>query len=260
MRPSCVAVAPPIAANLRPLTRARALGLSGAGGPCAALIKGHCMAMLDINTPRKGLLLILSSPSGAGKSTLARRLMEWDASLRFSVSATTRPPRAGEVDGREYYFKTRHQFEDMVRAGEMLEHAEVFGNLYGSPRAPIEAAMAAGRDTIFDVDWQGGQQIRSSALGRDVVSVFVLPPSIADLDARLRGRGQDSSEVIAARMEKSQSEISHWAEYDYVVVNRDVDAAFDQMVTILQAERLRRDRQPHLAEFVRALNKEFETR
>ncbi len=212
------------------------------------------------NSPRKGLLLILSSPSGAGKSTLARRLMDWDTSLRFSVSATTRAPRAGEVDGREYYFKSRSEFQDMVRAGDMLEHAEVFGNLYGSPRAPVEAAMAAGRDTIFDIDWQGGQQIRNSALGRDVVSVFVLPPSIAELDARLRGRGQDSDDVIAGRMQKSQSEISHWAEYDYVIINRDIDAAFAQLTTILQAERMRRDRQPHLADFVRALNKEFETR
>ena len=218
------------------------------------------MASFQGNSPRKGLLLILSSPSGAGKSTLARRLMDWDTSLRFSVSATTRAPRAGEENGREYYFKSRANFQEMVRAGDMLEHAEVFGNLYGSPRAPVEAAMAAGRDTIFDIDWQGGQQIRNSALGRDVVSVFVLPPSIAALDARLRGRGQDSDEVIAGRMQKSQSEISHWAEYDYVIINRDIDAAFDELTTILQAERMRRDRQPHLADFVRALNKEFETR
>ncbi len=210
--------------------------------------------------PRKGLLLILSSPSGAGKSTLARRLMDWDPSLRFSVSATTRPPRAGELDGREYYFKSRADFEAMVAAGDMLEHAEVFGNLYGSPAAPVQAAMAAGRDTIFDIDWQGGQQIRSSALGRDVVSVFVLPPSIADLEARLRGRGQDSDAVIAGRMQKSQSEISHWAEYDYVIVNRDVETAFAALTTILQAERMRRDRQPQLTDFVRGLNKEFEAR
>ncbi len=137
---------------------------------------------------RRGLLLILSSPSGAGKSTLARRLMDWDPSLRFSVSATTRAPRPGEADGREYYFRTRSAFEAMVAAGEMLEHAEVFGNLYGSPRGPVEAAMAEGRDTLFDIDWQGGQQIKNSALGRDVVSVFVLPPSIAELERRLRGR------------------------------------------------------------------------
>ncbi len=209
---------------------------------------------------RKGLLLILSSPSGAGKSTLAKRLMAWDASLKFSVSATTRAPRPGEVDGQDYYFRSRPEFEALVQSGGMLEHAEVFGNLYGSPRAPVETAMADGRDTLFDIDWQGGQQIRSSALGRDVVSIFVLPPSIAELERRLRGRGQDSEEVIAGRMAKSQSEISHWAEYDYVLVNRDIDVAFGELVTILQAERMRRDRQPELSDFVRGLNKEFEAR
>jgi guanylate kinase len=205
-------------------------------------------------------LLILSSPSGAGKSTLARRLMEWDPSLRFSVSATTRAPRPGEVDGREYYFKSRADFEAMVAAGEMLEHAEVFGNFYGSPKGPVEAAMTEGRDTLFDIDWQGGQQIRNSSLGRDVVSVFVLPPSIAELERRLRGRAQDSDEVIAGRMAKSQSEISHWAEYDYVIVNNDIDMAFNDLLTILQAERMRRDRQPGMAEFVRGLNREFDAR
>ena len=209
---------------------------------------------------RRGLLLILSSPSGAGKSTLARRLMEWDPSLRFSVSATTRSPRPGEVEGREYYFKAKPEFEAMIAAGEMLEHAEVFGNFYGSPKGPVEAAMQDGRDTLFDIDWQGGQQIRNSALGRDVVSVFVLPPSIAELDRRLRSRGQDSDEVIAGRMAKSQAEISHWAEYDYVIVNTDIDKAFNELLTILQAERMRRDRQPGLAEFVRGLNKEFDAR
>lgn len=210
--------------------------------------------------PRRGLLLILSSPSGAGKSTLARRLMEWDPSLRFSVSATTRAPRPGEADGREYYFKSRADFEAMVAAGEMLEHAEVFGNFYGSPKGPVEVAMTEGRDTLFDIDWQGGQQIRNSALGRDVVSVFVLPPSIAELERRLRGRAQDSDEVIAGRMAKSQSEISHWAEYDYVIVNNDIDMAFNDLLTILQAERMRRDRQPGMAEFVRGLNREFDAR
>jgi guanylate kinase len=208
--------------------------------------------------PRRGLLLILSSPSGAGKSTLARRLMEWDPSLRFSVSATTRAPRPGEADGREYYFKSRADFEAMVAAGEMLEHAEVFGNFYGSPKGPVEVAMTEGRDTLFDIDWQGGQQIRNSSLGRDVVSVFVLPPSIAELERRLRGRAQDSDEVIAGRMAKSQSEISHWAEYDYVIVNNDIDMAFKDLLTILQAERMRRDRQPGMAEFVRGLNREFD--
>ena len=209
---------------------------------------------------RRGLLLILSSPSGAGKSTLSRRLLDWDPTIRFSVSATTRAPRPGEEDGREYFFRHRAAFEDMVRTGEMLEHAEVFGNLYGSPRAPVEAAMHAGRDTVFDIDWQGGQQIRNSALGRDVVSVFVLPPSIAELDRRLRSRGQDSDAVIAGRMAKSRDEISHWAEYDYVIVNSDIDKAFNQLTTILQAERLRRDRQPGLSEFVRSLNREFDAR
>ena len=209
---------------------------------------------------RRGLLLILSSPSGAGKSTLAKALMAWDPTLSFSVSATTRSPRAGERDGTEYYFKARQEFEAMVKSGDMLEHAEVFGNLYGSPRAPVEQAMTEGRDTLFDIDWQGGQQIRNSALGRDVVSVFVLPPSIAELERRLRTRAQDSAEVIAGRMAKSQSEISHWAEYDYVIVNRDLDTAFADLVTLLQAERLKRDRQPDLANFVRGLNAEFAAR
>lgn len=210
--------------------------------------------------PRKGLLLILSSPSGAGKSTLARMLMDWDPTIRFSVSATTRAPRPGEADGREYYFRSRADFQDMVETGEMLEHAEVFGNFYGSPKGPVEAAMAAGRDTLFDIDWQGGQQIRTSALGRDVVSIFVLPPSIAELERRLRGRAQDSDEVIAGRMAKSQSEISHWAEYDYVLVNRELDQTFTALRIILEAERLRRDRQPELSGFVRGLNQEFEAR
>lgn len=208
---------------------------------------------------RRGLLLILSSPSGAGKSTLSRRLMAWDLTLRFSVSATTRTPRPGEVDGREYHFTTQQDFEAMVQSGQMLEHAEVFGNLYGSPRGPVEQAMVEGCDTVFDIDWQGGQQIKQAMRG-DVVSVFILPPSIAELENRLRGRAQDSEEVIAGRMAKSQSEISHWAEYDYVIVNRDLDHAFNDLVTILQAERLRRDRQPQLADFVRGLNQEFSAR
>jgi len=209
---------------------------------------------------RKGLLLILSSPSGAGKSTLTRMLMPWDPTMRFSVSATTRAPRPGEVDGREYFFRSRAEFEAMVDQGQMLEHAEVFGNFYGTPRGPVEENMRAGCDTVFDIDWQGGQQIRNSALGRDVVSVFVLPPSIAELDRRLRSRGQDSDEVIAGRMAKSRDEISHWAEYDYVLVNEDLDSTFARLKTILESERLRRDRQPGLADFVRGLNREFEAR
>jgi guanylate kinase len=208
---------------------------------------------------RRGLLLILSSPSGAGKSTLSRMLMAWDPTMRFSISATTRAPRPGETDGREYYFRTRDQFEGMVKSGEMLEHAEVFGNLYGSPRGPVTAAMEAGTDTVFDIDWQGGQQIKQAMRG-DVVSIFVLPPSIAELDRRLRTRGQDSDEVIAGRMAKSRDEISHWAEYDYVLVNDDLEATFEQLKTILNGERLKRDRQPQLSAFVRALNTEFEAR
>lgn len=209
---------------------------------------------------RRGLLIILSSPSGAGKSTLARRLMAWDPTLKFSVSATTRAPRPGETDGVEYYFRSRAQFEAMVAAGEMLEHAEVFGNLYGTPKAPVEAAMAEGRDTLFDIDWQGGQQVRRSSLAKDVVSVFILPPSIADLESRLRGRAQDSDAVIAGRMAKSRDEISHWAEYDYVLINRDIDAAEAELRTILLAERAKADRQPGLTEFVRGLNREFDAR
>ncbi|WP_444461994.1 guanylate kinase [Rhodobacter capsulatus] len=209
---------------------------------------------------RRGLLIILSSPSGPGKSTLARRLMAWDASLSFSVSATTRNPRPGEEDGREYFFRSRPEFEAMVAAGEMLEHAEVFGNLYGTPSAPVEARLAEGRDVILDIDWQGGQQVRRSRLAQDVVSIFILPPSIADLERRLRMRAQDSDEVIAGRMAKSRDEISHWGEYDYVVINRDIAASEAELVTILQAERARAVRQPGLTEFVRGLNREFEAR
>jgi guanylate kinase len=208
---------------------------------------------------RRGLLLILSSPSGAGKSTLSRMLMDWDPTMRFSISATTRKPRPGEEDGREYYFRTREDFESMAKSGEMLEHAEVFGNFYGSPRGPVLAAMEAGTDTVFDIDWQGGQQIKQ-AMRDDVVSIFILPPSIAELDRRLRRRGQDSDEVIAGRMAKSRDEISHWAEYDYVLVNDDLGLTFDRLKAILTAERLRRERQPQLSAFVRGLNEEFEAR
>jgi guanylate kinase len=213
-----------------------------------------------IQGTRRGLAVILSSPSGAGKSTLARRLMAWDPTLSFSVSATTRPPREGEREGVHYYFRSREEFGRMVLDGELLEHAEVFGNHYGSPRAPVEAALAAGRDVIFDIDWQGGQQIRNSALGRDVVSVFILPPSIGELERRLRERGQDAGDVIAARMAKSEAEISHWAEYDYVLVNDDVDACEARLRTVLTAERLRRDRQPWLSDFTRGLATEFRER
>lgn len=209
---------------------------------------------------RRGLLIILSSPSGAGKSTLAKRLRDWDPTIRFSVSATTRSPRPGEEHGREYYFHSRAEFAAMVAGDAMLEHAEVFGNLYGSPKAPVEAAITAGKDVLFDIDWQGGQQIRNSSLGKDVVSIFILPPSIRELDRRLRTRGQDSDEVIAGRMQKSRDEISHWAEYDYVLVNDDLDRSTANLLAIITAERLRRDRQTGLNGFVRTLNTEFEDR
>ena len=222
---------------------------SGGTGPAATTGQGA----------RRGLLLILSSPSGAGKSTLARRLMAWDPSIRFSVSATTRPPRPGEVEGRDYLFRTAEAFEAMVAAGEMLEHATVFGHRYGSPRAPVEAALAEGRDTLFDIDWQGGQQIRQ-AMRDDVVSVFLLPPSIAELERRLRSRGQDDAAVIRRRMERSEAEISHWAEYDYVLVNADLEACEASLRTIVLAERQRRQRQPWLSAFVRRLTDEFDRR
>ena len=209
---------------------------------------------------RRGLLIILSSPSGAGKSTLARRLRDWDPSISFSVSATTRPPRPGEEHGREYYFHSRAEFEQMVARDEMLEHAEVFGNFYGSPKGPVAAAIEAGQDVLFDIDWQGGQQVRNSSLGKHVLSIFILPPSIPELERRLRSRGQDSDEVINTRMTKSRDEISHWPEYDFVLVNDDLDATFDRLKTIVSAERLRLSQQPGLVDTVRRLNKEFEDR
>ncbi|MDE0589605.1 guanylate kinase [Halocynthiibacter sp. C4] len=207
---------------------------------------------------RRGILIILSSPSGAGKSTLAKRLMAWDPSIQFSVSATTRKPREGEEHGREYYFHTREEFQEMVENDEMLEHAEVFGNFYGSPKKKVGEALDAGHDVLFDIDWQGGQQIRNSMQGDDVVSVFVLPPSIAELERRLRCRNQDSDEIIEGRMSRSRDEISHWAEYDFVLVNEDVDQAEAEVKAIVIAERLRRSRQTGLNDLVRGLNAEFE--
>ena len=209
---------------------------------------------------RRGLLFILSSPSGAGKSTISRRLLAAEPDLSFSISATTRPPRPGEEDGREYHFRSHEAFKEMLMAGEMLEHAEVFGNFYGTPRGPVEAAIEAGRDVIFDVDWQGAQQISNSTLRDSVVSVFILPPSIAALEERLKGRGQDSAEVIEGRMAKSRDEISHWDAYDYVLINEDLDACAAEVAAILKAERLRRARRPNLNEFVRDLNDEFQER
>jgi guanylate kinase len=205
----------------------------------------------DSRMDRRGLMLVLSSPSGAGKTTLSKMLLE-DPALDLSISVTTRPPRPGEVDGRDYHFIDRARFDAMIERGELLEWAEVFGNGYGTPRAPVEAALACGRDVLFDIDWQGTQQLREK--GRDdLVSVFVLPPTVPDLERRLRMRAQDPPEVIRSRMAKAADEMSHWAEYDYVVINRRVADAFADVRAILGAERLRRERQPGLSAFVRSL-------
>lgn len=207
---------------------------------------------------RRGLLIILSSPSGAGKSTLARRLRDWDASIVFSVSATTRAPRAGEVDGTDYHFVSEPDFKGEVTREGMLEHAHVFGNFYGSPRAPVQTAIESGQDVLFDIDWQGAQQIRNSALGPHTLSIFLLPPSIPELRRRLESRAQDDAETITRRMQKSWDEISHWGSYDYVLVNDDLDATEARLKTIITATRLRRIQQPNLTGHVRVLQAEFE--
>ena len=198
---------------------------------------------------RRGLLLVLSSPSGAGKTTIARALLDRDAGLQMSVSVTTRPKRPGEVDGRDYHFVDPEAFDRLVSEGRLLEYASVFGNQYGTPRDAVEAALAAGRDVLFDVDWQGTQQLRRNALA-DLVSVFVLPPSHVELERRLRARAQDTDEVVRRRMARAADEMSHWQEYDYIIINRDVDAAVAIAVAILEAERVRRDRQIGIAAFV----------
>jgi guanylate kinase len=207
-----------------------------------------------IDDPHRGLLLVLSSPSGAGKSTIARMLLAADDRIGMSVSATTRPMRSGEVDGKDYHFVDEARFERMVAEGEFLEWAHVFGYRYGTPRAPVDAALAQGRDILFDIDWQGTQQLHAKA-GDDLVRVFILPPSLAELERRLRGRGTDSDDVIARRMERAVAEISHWAEYDYVLINQDADVCLDEVRKILAAERLRRSRRTGLVDFVRSLSR-----
>jgi guanylate kinase len=207
---------------------------------------------------RRGLLIILSSPSGAGKSTLSRMLLDWDPSLRFSVSATTRDPRSGEIDGREYYFKSRDEFKKLIASDGMLEHAKVFDNFYGSPKEPIESAVSKGIDIVFDVDWQGGQQIRASSMKNDVISIFILPPSITELERRLNARGQDSIEVVASRMSKSKDEISHWNEYEYLIVNNDLQQSFEALKSILIAERTKQVRRNDLEFLIGNLNTEFD--
>jgi guanylate kinase len=201
---------------------------------------------------RRGLMLVLSSPSGAGKTTLSRKLLEADPAVELSVSVTTRKQRPGEVDGRDYHFIDAARFEAMVERGELLESAQVFGNRYGTPRAPVEAALANGRDVLFDIDWQGTQQLRDNT-APDLVSIFVLPPSMSDLEQRLRHRAQDTDDVIRARMATAANEMSHWAEYNYIVINTDIDRAFKEVQTILAAERLKRERQTGLSDFVRRL-------
>jgi len=197
-------------------------------------------------------MLVLSSPSGAGKTTLSRRLLESDPAIDMSVSVTTRAQRSGEVDKRDYHFIDRATFDTMVKNGDLLEWAEVFGNRYGTPRAPVEAALAFGRDVLFDIDWQGTQQLRDHTES-DLVSIFILPPTIPALEQRLRTRAQDSDATIRSRMAKAGDEMSHWAEYDYVVINNDLDQAFTEVKAILAAERLKRDRQIGLSDFVRRL-------
>jgi guanylate kinase len=203
---------------------------------------------------RRGLMFILSSPSGAGKTTIARRLLEAEPDLGLSVSATTRPIRPGEVDGRDYHFIDQAEFNRMVDAGEFFEWAQVFGNSYGTPKGEIRAGLKLGRDYLFDIDWQGTQQLHQKAEA-DVVRVFILPPSLDELRRRLEGRGTDSAEVISARMARAQAEISHWDAYDYVVINDDVDTCFGKVRQILAAERMRRKRQTGLIDFVRELTR-----
>ena len=209
---------------------------------------------------RRGILLVLSSPSGAGKSTLSQKLMTRDGCFELSVSVTTRPPRPGEIEGKHYYFVDKSQFLKMVENQELLEHAQVFDHFYGTPRAPVQAATEAGRDVLFDVDWQGAQQIGASELGQAVVKIFILPPSIAEIERRLISRATDEKKVIARRMAKARDEISHWAEYDYVLINDDVDTCLSQIEAIVSAERLRWTRQKWVFPKVNALYGEFEER
>jgi len=201
---------------------------------------------------RRGLLLVLSSPSGAGKTAISRRLLERDPAITMSVSVTTRPMRPGEVDGRDYRFIDQGRFDALVKAGELLEHAVVHGNCYGTPRAAVETALGEGRDVLFDIDWQGTQQLAEKARD-DLVSVFILPPSWAELERRLRGRAQDSEAVVARRLANAPGEMSHWSEYEYVLVNADLDQSVAMVETIVAAERRRRARQRGLAEFVKCL-------
>ena len=210
------------------------------------------------NARRRGMLIVISSPSGAGKTTLVKRLNKWDPSIKISVSATTRPPRQGETDGKEYCFVDRQKFQRMARNNAFLEYAEVFGHLYGTPNEPVGKAVSSGNDIMFDIDWQGGMQIRKSEFAHDTISIFVLPPSIQELEKRLRRRGKDNDTTVISRMSEACSEISHWPQYDYVLVNKDMERVLVKVRTIIKAERLRRSRQLGLVEFVKELDQEFE--
>jgi len=201
---------------------------------------------------RRGLMLVLSSPSGAGKSTIARNLIESDQGFELSVSVTTRPRRGSEIDGIHYHFRSRRDFEILRDNDELLEWAEVHGNFYATPREPAEKAMAEGRDMLFDIDWQGAKQLKEKMRG-DIVSVFILPPSMAELKARLKRRAEDQEQVIETRLKNARTEIEHWTEYDFVVVNDDLDRAFAEVRAVVTAERLRRDRRPGLFDFVSGL-------
>ncbi|WP_417448838.1 guanylate kinase [Kordiimonas sp.] len=205
---------------------------------------------------RRGLMLVISSPSGAGKTTLTRRLLENDDEIVMSVSATTREPRPGEEHGKDYFFVSHARFKEMIEGDELLEHAVVFENRYGTPRGPVMDALGRGNDVIFDIDWQGAQQLDSSTRAIDLVRIFILPPSVKTLEDRLKKRGQDTEETIQKRMAQAEAEISHWAEYDYVLVNDDLDETFASLTSIIKAERLHRERRPGLSEFVRKLQAE----
>lgn len=200
-------------------------------------------------------MLILSSPSGAGKTTLSRRLIDVDPDITMSISLTTRPPRPGEVDGKDYRFVDKDTYDRMVAGDELLEHARVFDHDYGTPAAPVQLALEEGRDVLFDIDWQGTQQLAQKAHD-DLVRIFILPPSTDELEARLTKRAQDPPEVVADRMSKATDEISHWAEYDYVIINEDIESSLDQIRAILGAERMRRHRQPGLSDFVSSLREQ----
>jgi guanylate kinase len=201
---------------------------------------------------RRGLCFVLSSPSGAGKTTISRKLLDTDAELAISISCTTRQPRPGEVDGKDYFFVTKDKFRDMVNNNEFIEHAEVFGNFYGTPKSFVEGQLTLGKDIIFDIDWQGTEQL-AQKLPNDVVSVFILPPSMMELERRLRERAQDDEETVRKRMKKASREISHWDDYNYVIVNTNLDQALKDVKNILKAERLKRTRQPALEKFVQDL-------